>query len=340
MQKIAGLDIGSTSIKIVEVKPDKGGLRLFAADFIPTPPRGIMSESDVDQQLLIGTIKKLVNLAKIDTTTVNISLSENQIFTRVIQMPDLTDKELTSAIKYESEQYIPLPVASVSLDWEVLTRDKEKNRMEVLLVGAPTALITKYQKIVQSSGLEIVSIETEILASSHSLILEQEKTTPTVIVDIGSSSCDLGIFRDGLLVVSYTIPTGGAALTRAIEQEFGFSPTQAEQYKVTYGVDSSALDGKIFQAVKPVLLAIIIEIKKAINFYQTKYQDSKLQRIILSGGNARLAGLAPFFVDNLGIETEIANPWKTLVVDENLFKVALQNPSIYATATGLALKTL
>lgn len=338
MPKLFGLDIGSTSIKTVEIAGENKELRLLVVDFIPAPPRGTLSESDIDQQLLAGTIKRLVELAKIDTKFVNVSLPENQVFTRVVQMPVLSDKELSSAIKWESEQYIPLPVASVSLDWEVLTRDKEKNRMDVLLVGAPTNLIAKYQKILGMAGLEIAYMETEIIAASRSLIHFSEKTASTMIINIGATSTDLGVFEDEILIVTYTVPLGGNVLTRTIATEFGFDMNTAEQYKKTYGIEARSLEGKIAAAVKPVLASLLTEVKKAISFYQSKEQNSEIRRIILSGGDAKLPGLPIFFADNLGIETEIANPWKKIRVDENVFKNKLEDGPIYSIATGLALR--
>lgn len=338
-KKVFGLDIGTTSIKAVEVAVVNKELRLFAADEIPTPPRGLVSESDLDQQLLAGTIKKLVQLSKIDTKLVNTALPETQVFTRVIEMPILSAKELSSAIKWESEQYIPLPEASVSLDWEILRKNPERNVMEVLLVGAPTRLIAKYQKILEMAGLELISLETELLAASRVLIWFSEKTTPSIIVHIGASSTVLGIFKDGMLVVSSTVPSGGDALTRTIAGEFGFETAQAEQYKKTYGLDKQALGGKIVTVLTPLLSNLLAEVKKAISFYQTKHtSDGEIRRLILSGGGAKLPGFPVFFADSLGLETEVASPWKHIRVDEKIFENVTSRACDFTVATGLALR--
>lgn len=337
-KRLFGLDIGSESIKAVEVASLKNELKLLAADSVPSPSHGLTSESTLDQKLIVEAIKKLVETAKIDTKLVNVSLPESKVFTRVIEMPILSDNELSSAIKWESEQYIPLPVASVSLDWEILHRDKEKNKMDVLLVGAPVDLVTKYQKILEMAGLESVFMETEIIASSRAL-LEVLKPTSAIIIDIGASITNLGVFQGGILVVTYSIPTGGMALTRTIAQEFGFEIPQAEEYKKTYGLTEGVLEGKIAAAIKPVLNVILTEVKKAISFYQAKnFQDRQPRRIILSGGSAKLPELAVFFTQELGIEAEIANPWGKIKADENLFKSQLENLPLYSVATGLALR--
>ncbi|MBI1919018.1 type IV pilus assembly protein PilM [Candidatus Microgenomates bacterium] len=337
-KKVFGLDIGTTSIKAVEIAVEKSELRLVAADEIPTPPRGLASESDLDQQLLAGTIKKLIQLAKIDTKFVNTALPEAQVFTRVIEMPILSEKELVSAIKWESEQYIPLPESSISLDWEILRKNPEKNNMDVLLVGAPMRLVAKYQKIMELANLEVVSMETELLAASHSLVWFSEKNTPTILMHIGANSTNLGIFKDGMLVVGSTIPSGGNALTRAIAGEFGFETTQAEEYKKTYGLEKQAFGGKIVVALQPVLTSWLAEIKKAISFYQNKQLNSEIKRIIISGGGAKLPGLAIFFADSLGIEAELGNPWKHIKVDPKTFETFASRAPAYVVATGLALR--
>ncbi len=339
-KKLFGLDIGSTSIKAVEVSSEKNKKRLLKAGLAPTPSAGLVSESDLDQQLIAGAIKKLVEVTKFETNLVNVSLPESQVFTRVIEMPFLTEKELSSAIKWEAEQYIPLPVASVSLDWEILRTDKEKSKTEVLLVGAPTRLISKYEKILEMAGLVPVFMETEILAAARSLIGSSQDAPSAMIIEIGAKSTSLGVFRDNKLEVAFSIPTAGMAIERLIAQEFGFETKQAEEYKKTYGFNEEALEGKIAAAIKPVLLSLLTEVKKALSFYQGKNPNEKeIKRIILSGGGAKLPGLIPFFTQNLGIETGIANPWKELIVDQNIFKNQILDAPFYSIATGLDLQS-
>lgn len=339
-KKLFGLDIGSTSIKAVEIVGEKNKKRLLAASLVATPSVGLASESDLDQQLIAGAIKNLVKINKFETNLVNVSLPESQVFTRVIEMPFLTQKELSSAIKWEAEQYIPLPVASVSLDWEVLRIDKEKNKTEVLLVGAPTRLVSKYEKILGMAGLVPVFMETEIISAARSLIGSSQNTPSAMIIEIGARTSSLGVFKDGKLEVAYSLPMAGMAIERLIAQEFGFENKQAEEYKKTYGFNPEMLEGKIAAAIKPVLLSLLTEVKKAISFYQGKNPNEKeIKRIILSGGGAKLPGLVAFFAQNLGIETEIANPWKEIIVDQNIFKLQITDAPFYSIATGLALRT-
>jgi type IV pilus assembly protein PilM len=286
------------------------------------------------------SLVKAVKDANVDTKLANVALPENQVYTKVLEMPVLSDRELASAIYWEAEQYIPVPLTNITLVWNVLKRpDKpgQTDKMEVLMVGAPTMLVNKYQKIIQIAGLEINSMETEILATIRSLVTDE--TFPTsLIVNIGAVSTSFAIVRNGTMVFTYSMSIGGAAINRAIATDFGLSPQQAEEYKRVYGVSGKSLGGKIGEATEPILNSILSEIKKSIAFYSQKYkEDSPIRQIILSGGTAKLPGIEIFFANNSGIETAIANPWKILA-SQQMPKQILDNASDYTIAAGLAMK--
>ncbi|MGA2968134.1 MAG: type IV pilus assembly protein PilM, partial [Candidatus Levyibacteriota bacterium] len=256
------------------------------------------------------------------------------------EMPFLSDKELASAIYWEAEQYIPVPLTNITLVWNVLKRPQAAlsgEKMEVLMVGAPTMLINKYQKIIQMAGLQINAMETEILATIRPLALGQNFPT-SLVVNIGAISTSFAIVRSGTMVFTYSMPIGGVAINRAIAMDFGLTAQQAEEYKRVYGISGKTLGGKIGKATEPILNSILGEIKKSIAFYAQKYKDeSPIRQIILSGGTAKLPGIELFFVNNAGIETAIANPWKILA-SQQLPKTILDNGSDYTIAVGLAMK--
>lgn len=341
-----GLDIGATKIKVVSLMKEKETLMYNSALTAATPAKGMMSESPMDQQAIADTIKKLVNDAKITTPFVNIALPESQVYTRVISMPLLSEKELASAIYWEAEQYIPVPLPSVVLDYKVLRRPapgQQLTTMDVLLVGAPTKLVNKYETVITLAGFSLFSIETEILSAIRSLVIPQKtekglQYPTTMIVHIGAISTSLAIVKDGVIVFAYNVATGGMALNRAIASDFGFTVTQAEEYKKLYGVSNTNLGGKLGEATTPILMVIITEIKKAIAFYNDKYKnESQIQQISLSGGTAKLPGIDMFFAENSGIETVIANPWGSIVA-KDLPKEVVENAPDFSIAVGLAMR--
>lgn len=337
--KSFGLDIGSSTMKAVWVEVKNNGYYLDAAITNVTPQKGMLSESPLDQEEIAQAIKTMVQEAGISTKFVNIALAENQVYTRVIQMPILSDKELESAIYWEAEQYIPVPLSTITLDYRIIKRPttpEEGTVMEVLLVGAPTVLIDKYEKILSLSGLIISSVETEILSVLRSVVIGPN-FPPSIIVNMGATSTSLAIVQNGLLRFTYSIPTGGNAITRAIGADFGFALQQAEEYKKIYGLSSDSLEGKIGKAAYPVLSLIVAEMKKALSFYAEKYPTDPIRQTILTGGASKMIGLTPFFTNAVGLETSIANPWKLLVPQEVPTDI-IENAPNYTVAVGLAIR--
>lgn len=338
-QKAFGLDIGTHVMKAVWLGKDAHGFYLQSASSIPSPARGMTSESPLDQEEMAKAIQMLVSEAKISTKYVNLALPEGQVYTKVIEIPMLSDKELASAIYWEAEQYIPVPLNTVTLDYKVLFRPAIKeagSTMRVLLVGAPTVLIEKYEKVITMAGFVLNAIETEIISLTRAIVTS-EQFPATLIVDIGAMSTSLAIIKNGGLVFAYTLAAGGVAISRAIAADLGFAMQQAEEYKKAYGLADSALGGKIGKVTEPILSSILSEVRKALSFYGTKYSNDPVKQIILSGGSAKLPGFATYFTSNTGIETAIINPWKLLVPQE-VPKDIIENAPEYAVAAGLAMR--
>lgn len=341
-----GLDIGATTVKAVWLEEKKEGFFLKSASIAPAPAKGIaMSESPLDQEEMAQAIRTIVQDSKITTQGVNIALPENQVYTKVLEMPMLSEKELSSAIYWEAEQHIPVPLTNITLDWKILEQPKnaENNaKMQVLLVGAPTGLIDKYKKTIELAGLSINSLETEILAVIRSTIYPLisgagELFPNSLIIHIGGVSTLVAIVKNSTIVFNYCIPLGGSAINRAIATDFGFTDSQAEEYKKTYGYSSKVFGGKIGKSTEPILMSILAEVKKAIVFYNEKYRDAPLKQLLLSGGTAKLLGLDLFFAQNSGIESVTANPWKILASQE-VPKEIIDNAPEYTIAVGLAMK--
>lgn len=344
MTKAFGLDIGATTIKAVSLEAGKDGFLLNSSFISPAPPRGMLSESALDQEEMSKAIRKTVDSAKITDKNVNVALSDNQVYSKVIDMPVLSDKELASAIYWEAEQYIPVPLSTISLVWNVLKRPKDSSegeKMQVLMVGAPTTLIDKYQKILLMAGLNISAIETEVLAAIRALtykVSSDKIFPPAMVVSIGAINTSLAIVKDNVLIFTYTMPTGGIAISRSIEADLGLTQMASEEYKKVYGVSPENVASKIGKAALPILTSILTEVKKALAFYSQKYnQEQGVQQILLSGGTAKLPGIELFFAENLGIEVALANPWKVLA-SQQVPKEILDNAPDYTVAVGLAMR--
>ena len=333
-----GLDLGTSLIKAVQLKNEKGQLILVAAGLIPTPPKGLISEAPLDQEAVAEAVKKLLAQAKITSKKVNSALPDAQVFSRVIELPLLSEKELESALKWEAEQYIPFPMEEVNLDFVILEKNEKTKKMEVLIVAAPIRLIEKYTKILKLAGLTPISLETEIIAVSRAVSHQTSPEETVMVVNLGGSTSNFSIIKKGVFSFAGSIASGGEALTRAIGQELGVDLEQAEEYKKTYGLETERLEGKVLTAIEPVMNKVVEEIRKALSFYQEKNPSDKVNSLVITGGTARLPGLAPYLTQNLGMETQIGRIQSKIQIDPQKFTAFINNSVVYMTATGLALR--
>jgi len=347
MNKSFGLDIGITSIKAVWLSYGKNGYLLKSYGMLPTPSKGMLSQSPLDEEEMVNAIRKTVEKAKITTRNVNIALPENQVYTKVIEMPILSDKELALAIQWEAEQYIPIQLSNVSLAWMVLNAYQKEEvsdkKLKILVVGAPTSLIDNYQKILTMAKLNVVAIETELLSLVRVLTYTKNagvRIPPTIVLSTGSMSTVLALIKDGIIIFTYSIPVGGMVINRALQADLGLTAGQAEEYKKAYGVAKTEQYEKVGKTIILILSSILTEIKKVLAFYSQQYkEDIPIQQILLSGGTAKLPGIDVFFAENTGIETVIANPWKTILAGGATIEQDVKdNASEYTVAIGLAMR--
>ncbi len=338
-----GLDIGTQNIKVVQLSGSTEAPNFVTASMFPTPKQAFVSEAPQDIATLAAAIKTLHRESKITTTRVATALPESQIFTRVVEMPELTKDEIKSAIEYEAEQYVPLPLSEVRLTWEVLSSKVDANRkkiQEVLLVAAPNTLIDKYLNVLKTAGLNPVAIETETTSIVRALVQRIDGAPTTLVTSIGASTTDLTIIDNAQISFTRSIATGGQALARAVANDLGFEMDQAVEYMKTYGLDSTQLEGKVMQSLKPVFDVIVNEIRRALAYYISKHADRQVKRVIVTGGTAKLPSLVVYLAEALGLEVQIGNPWDGIKLPESSSKKLIEEGTSYSVAVGLALKQI
>ncbi len=337
-----GLDIGASSIKVVALSKDKNQFKLVSLGSIASPRPGILSEDDADLEVLANTIKQLFSAVKIDQKEVIAALPESRVFTRVIDdLPYLTDNELSSAIIYAAEEFIPMPLTDVNLNWQVLIRSKEKTgntRTIVLVIASPKKIVLKYVRILDMAGLRPKTLETDILAITRSLVGNNLFSPSTLIIQLGATTTDFTAVSKGLIWLTRSISTGGMALTRALAQHFNFEINQAEQYKKVYGLVEDQLEGKLFEALKPVVDIIAGEGRRIIQAFNIKYPQNPVKRVVLSGGGAKMQGLIVYLANALGLEVQEADPWYSIEKDKSAALKLAQDAPSYSVAVGLALR--
>ncbi len=341
--KIFGLDIGTEAIKAVELNPEGSRYRLLHFGMAPMPA-SLQSEAEKDQQAIASAISKLLSQSGIALKTPVLALPESQVFSRVIEMTPLSEAELKNAIRWEAEQYVPIPLEEASLDYQIIKERVKTNdgveKMEVFLIAVAKSLIDKYSRVLNLAELQPVAMETELIAISRALLGSTvPETDHRLIISLGSQSSDLAIVQNSQIVYTRSLNTGGQALARAIAKSLNLDLTQAEEYKKSYGLDESKLEGKVALAMKPVFDLIIDEIKKAILFYEEKAKV-KLQTALLAGGTVLMPGAVPYLAGSLSMEVIVGDPLKNVIVDDPKNQPALNITPFYTTAIGLAMKKI
>lgn len=334
-----GIDIGSYSIKLIEIARDGDRVGLVAAGSVPMPPKAMTSALQADMEAVAVAIRQLMKDTGSKSRDVTIALPESKVFTRVIEVPQLSQRELSSAIKWEAEQYIPLPLDQVNVDYTVLREAKETgtNKMEVLLVAAPKSLVDRYMTILEMAELNPTGAETEIIATSRAVARSLPNVKTVMIVSLGAQTTDIAVIKGGVLVFTRSVSAGGEAITRSIAQSLDFTQSQAEEYKRTYGLQKDKLEGKIALAAKPIMDTIVGEMKRAIAYYEEKYKDQHVETVLLTGGTARIPGMVVYLAQAINFEVQFANPWAGIAKDARFNVLATEGPN-FCVAVGLALR--
>lgn len=345
MAKITvGLDIGFSAIKVVSLSKEGEKFKLISLGSILTPQPGMMADADIELEKVGNTIKKLLEATKIDNKEVTVSLPESRVFTRVIDdLPYLSDSELSSAIKYAAEEFIPMPLPDVNLNWQVLTRSQGKDQNTetktiVLVIASPKIAVQKYIKVLSFAGLTPKALETDTIAVTRSLVGNNPFSPPTLIIQLGATTTDFVAVSRGLIWLTRSISTGGLALTRQLSQAFNFELAQAEEYKKIYGLSEDQLEGKVLEVLKPVVDIVGGEAKRVIQAYNTKYPQYAIKRVVVSGGGAKMPGLVVYLANFLGLEVQEADPWYSIAKDKAIVSKLAQDAPSYSVAVGLALK--
>ncbi len=336
-----GLDIGSKSVKAVQLSGSSNKrLVAYASTPLQSPALNFENPEQINTDVLRQPLKELVSSSGFTTRNAVVSLPESKIFTRVVEMPKMSKKELGTAIKFEAEQYIPVPLDDVTMDWEFIPESTNSNgKMGVLLVAAPKTLISNIVEMLKKSGITPVAIESETISLVRSVVGNNENLPTTMIISIGAATTDLTIVKSGSVRFTRSIGTGGEALTRAISQNLNLDLEQAEEYKRSYGLDKSQADGEIAKVLTPVFNVILNDVRRALSFFKSRNPHDEVRRVVLVGGSASLPGATGFLAESLGVEIQLGNPWEGIEVPGNYNRQEIEDegPS-FSVAVGLALK--
>lgn len=334
-----GLDVGFNTIKVLQIEhaEKKGvvtgyGVAKFTSDAIKD---GVITDYETIAKSAMDLFQNGI-IGEITTRRVVATIPATKAYTRIMTVPAKLDKkELHDAVHFEAEQYIPLPIDDLYIDYTSTQRLGDEQ--EVMVVAVPKSIVDSYMKFFDLLGLEVCALETTISAASRIIqATENNGDIPTILIDLGSLSVDLTVF-DKTLVVNGTIPGGGDDFSNRIAEKLGVSKEEANNLKTKYGLGVSKKQNEIREALKPQLDSLIKEIRRVVRYYEDRTEGKgSIGQIITMGGGANMPGLVDYLTDNLRIPTRLSNFWSELELGK------LQPPheaerSLYITAAGAAI---
>lgn len=333
-----GVDIGGSSIKMVELKKEAGGLRLLSYGFSESAEFKTSIDWHKDLKYTAAIINKIREKSGIKASTVIAALPTFSVFSSVLNLSNVNVKDLSSAVQWEAKKVIPLPLEEMILDWRRIedeNDDKKSKNVKVLLTGAPKTLVQKYVTIFKEAKLSLSSLETETFSLIRSLLGNDKNTT--MIVEIGATTSDISIVTKSVPVLNRSLDFGGAAITEAISKNLNIGFERAEQFKYDMGINLSGQDGVIPQTILETINPIINEIKHMTALYEEKNKD-QIKKIVLSGGSSILPGFSEYISEHLDTNVVIGDPWARISCPVDLEPVLKEVGPKLSVAIGLAMR--
>lgn len=334
-----GLDIGSHSIKLCEfTQTSRGGYKLVALGSALMPPDAMEDGALLDPDAVAKVIASLVSNLKIKGKRVAFSVSGYSVIVKKINLEVMTEAELEKHIHEEAEQYIPFDINDVYLDFQDLhTNTEGEERTDVMLVAAKREVVDGYLNMLRSAGLKPVVVDVDAFALENAFEANFGLKDNVVLIDIGASKMNINIISGGISTLARDVVLGSRQLTEQIQGRFGLAHEEAEALK-TGTQPAGDLQEDIERLFSETCRQWVAEIKRALDFYAANYPDAPIDKLVLSGGGARIAGLAEFIAKETGVPVEIFNPFATAEFDTDAIDPAYLKaiaPQM-ALAAGLA----
>lgn len=328
-----GLDIGTSAIRVVQLNSSK---QLVHYGSLPIDVKTSYSDSKADQQKLGQSVKELLKKTGITSKNAAVGLPSSRVFTTVVDIERLTPAELDKTIHYQADSIIPTPPAESKIDWALLGDSPvDANKVEVLISSVPNEFAENRLDLLENMGINVIAFESESLALTRALIKPDTKS-PHLIVDVGRKSTDLVITSNGEPRLMRSIPTGSDALIKAASQNLNIDEAQATEFVNKFGLNKEKLEGQVYEAVISAVDLLVTDISKSIKFFQTRYQNASIERVVVTGAGATLPEFPLFIANKFGIEVEIGNSWASVSYPESLRNELMSLSSEFGVAVGLA----
>jgi len=337
-----GIDVGTSSLKLVELATWGERVRLKnygelqSAFMYDKPFRSFEKNSLLlSSKDIARAIRGIIEESKIQTKKATFSIPDFSSFFTNFELPPMNKEELNSAIRFEARKYVPIPLAEVTFDWQIVGEKFSQDKpTRILLVAVPNETVNQYQEIARLAELELLALEVEVFAFLRAALRDDKK--PSVLLDIGAQSTSISIAENGTLRTSQSLDIGGNLFTEQISKALSIPYEEAKQYKNKKGIRSSS---QIRDVLLPLFDTVLTEIKRLGEEYKRR-SGKEIEQVILGGGSASLPGFVEYFAEQLGKKTEIIHPFQNIFYPPVLEHTVKKLGPSYAIAIGAALRGL
>jgi type IV pilus assembly protein PilM len=331
-----GLDIGSSSVKVVQVARDNGRYALHAIGIAPLS-RDVVAEGAIkDPSAVVEGVREAVNKAGIKTRHAAIAVCGRELIIKKVQIPEVPAKELDDAVQLEAEHHIPFAIDEVFVDYHVVST--HGGSMDLVLVAVKKSKVTEYLNVVEEAGLETVVVDVDgfALSNQYELNYPEDVGETVALIDIGASVMKTNVMKGGATLFARDIPFGGSHYTQAIGQRLGMPLEQAEAAKLAR--DPRVKWESLVPALEEVSRELSLEVQRTFDYFASTAESEPISKIVLAGGCAQLPGLAEYLSSTWGIPVELAKPFERIKVDPLYAgEIGQAGPSL-AVAVGLSLR--
>lgn len=340
-----GLDIGSHSIKMVQLRETSKGVQLLNFSYIQLPPEAIVDGSLMNASTVVEAIQDLVKANKVKNRDAALSVSGHSVIIKKISLPEMTPDELEESIQWEAEQYIPFDIKDVNVDVQILNPKAGQGQMDVLLVAAKKDVINEYTTVILESGLNpmIVDVDSFAIQNAFEMNYGHFPDQTIALINIGASVININVIANDQTTFTRDITMGGDLITGEIQKQLNVNYDEAETYKTGGSGDDDAgsiIPQEVEKICEMVSDTLVNEIQRSLDFFAATTVNSGISKIYLSGGSSKVPALVKALERTTEIPVEIANPFKNVIIDSKRFDLNfLQMISpMAAVAVGLGLR--
>lgn len=332
---VLGLDIGTSNVKYVQLK-EKGKLtKLIGYGHFQVPENIIIEGIITEPEKLAQIIKKELAeppWGKITAQRVVTSLPDSKLFTHVLELPPLSDKEIENAVNLEIDQSIPVAASDLYTDWQIVSESNDK--IFVFMAAAPKIIVDSYVQFFNLISMEPIAFEISLAAIARAIISDKIGREPILIIDIGGETTNMAIYENGIQVAG-SHPIGAESIKETLKTALNLTEEDIVS-ALELGVSDSEKSAEI---IKNDLKKILVEIERMTQYYKEKRDEKNISQIIICGGLGAMSGLSEFLEENTKIKTSIGNPWSNISIYP-LKPVPKKDAPMFSAAIGLSLRGL